>query len=83
MLPFFTILHPLVDACSETVLVVGGMLLQWVLAYNALAFVLQFPLGVALVHGEGAGDVRAEVTEIQAAKSTAVLGVRFDGKVLG
>ena len=48
MLPFFTILHPLVDACSVTVLVFGGMSWQRVLAYNALAFALQFPLGVAL-----------------------------------
>ena len=48
MLPFFTILHPFVDACSVTVLVVGGMSWQRVLAYNALAFALQFPLGVAL-----------------------------------
>ena len=48
MLPFFTILHPLVDACSVTVLVVGGMSWQRVLAYNALAFALQFPLGVML-----------------------------------
>ena len=45
---FYTILHPLVDACSVTVLVVGGMSWQRVLAYNALAFALQFPLGVAL-----------------------------------
>ena len=43
-----TFLHPLVDACSVTVLVVGGMSWQRVLAYNALAFALQFPLGVAL-----------------------------------
>ena len=48
MLPFFTILHPFVDACSVTVLVVGGMSWQRVLMYNALAFALQFPLGVAL-----------------------------------
>lgn len=48
MLSYFTILHPLVDACSVTVLVVGGMSWQRVLAYNALAFALQFPLGVAL-----------------------------------
>ena len=48
MLPLFTILHPLVDACSVTVLVVGGLSWQRVLAYNALAFALQFPLGVAL-----------------------------------
>ena len=48
MLPFFAILHPLVDACSVTVLVVGGMSWQRVLVYNALAFALQFPLGVAL-----------------------------------
>ena len=45
---FYTILHPLVDACSVTVLIVGGMSWQRVLAYNALAFALQFPLGVAL-----------------------------------
>ena len=44
----YTILHSLVDACSVTVLVVGGMAWQRVLAYNALAFALQFPLGVAL-----------------------------------
>ena len=48
MLPLFTLLHPLVDACSVTVLVVGGMSWQRVLAYNALAFATQFPLGVAL-----------------------------------
>ena len=30
-----------------TVLVVGGMSWQRVLAYNVLAFALQFPLGVA------------------------------------
>ena len=48
MLPLFTTLHPLVDACSVTVLVIGGMSWQRVLAYNALAFALQFPLGVAL-----------------------------------
>ena len=48
MLPLFTILHPLVDACSVTVLVVGGMSWQRVLAYNALAFALEFPLGMAL-----------------------------------
>ena len=48
MLLLFTILHPLVDACSVTVLVTGGMSWQRVVAYNALAFALQFPLGVAL-----------------------------------
>ena len=48
MLPLFTILHPLVDASSVTVLIVGGMSWQRVLAYNALAFALQFPLGVVL-----------------------------------
>ena len=48
MIPFFIILHPLVDACSVTVLVVGGMSWQRVLAYNTLAFALEFPLGVAL-----------------------------------
>ena len=48
MLSFLTILHPLVDACSVTVLVIGGMSWQRVLAYNALAFALQFPIGVML-----------------------------------
>ena len=50
----YTILHPLVDACSVTVLVVGGISWQRVLAYNALAFALQLPLGEV-----GAGDVVA------------------------
>ena len=48
MLKFFTILHPLVDACSVTVLVSGGMTWERLLAYNALAFALEFPLGIAL-----------------------------------
>ena len=52
----YTILHSLVDACSVTVLVVGGMAWQRVLAYNALAFALQFPLGVAL-------DVRPQLVK--------------------
>ena len=48
MLLLFTLFHPLVDACSVTVLVVGRMSWQRVLMYNELAFALQFPLGVAL-----------------------------------
>ena len=48
MLSLFTIIHPLVDACSVSVLVVGGMTLERVIAYNALAFALQLPLGVLL-----------------------------------
>ena len=48
MLPLFTIIHPLVDACSVSVLVAGGMTWERVIAYNALAFALQLPLGVLL-----------------------------------
>lgn len=39
---------PLVDACSVSVLVAGGMTWERVIAYNALAFALQLPLGVLL-----------------------------------
>ncbi len=48
MLPIFTAIHPLVDACSMGVLVAGGITWQRAMAYNAIAFALQFPLGVAL-----------------------------------
>lgn len=48
MLPLFTIIHPLVDACSVAVLVAGGMTWERVIAYNAMAFALQMPLGMAL-----------------------------------
>ena len=48
MLPLFTIIHPLVDACSVSVLVAGGMTWERVVVYNALAFALQLPLGVLL-----------------------------------
>ena len=41
-------LHPLVDACSAAVLVVGGLDWERILAYNAMAFAVQFPLGVIL-----------------------------------
>lgn len=41
-------LHPLVDACSVTVLVVGGLAWERILAYNAMAFAVQFPIGVML-----------------------------------
>lgn len=43
-----TFLHPLVDFCSVAVLATGGITFERWLAYNALAFALQFPLGVAL-----------------------------------
>ena len=46
MLPILTIMHPLVDACSMGVLAVGGMAVERILLYNALAFALQLPLGV-------------------------------------
>lgn len=45
---WFTAIHPLVDACSLCVLMAGGMTYGRWLAYNALAFALQMPLGVAL-----------------------------------
>ena len=48
MLSILTIIHPLVDACSMSVLVSGGMSWQRILLYNALAFALQLPLGVLL-----------------------------------
>lgn len=48
MLPPFTAMHPLVDACSYGVLLAGGMTWDRVLAYNAVAFALQLPFGVAL-----------------------------------
>ena len=48
MLSLFTIIHPLVDVCSVSVLVAGVMTWERVLAYNALAFALQLPLGVVL-----------------------------------
>lgn len=43
-----TLLHPLVDFCSVAVLVTGGNTVERWFAYNALAFALQLPLGVAL-----------------------------------
>ena len=45
---WFTLIHPLVDACSVSVLVAGGMTWGRAMAYNAIAFALQLPLGVAL-----------------------------------
>ena len=41
-----TFLHPLVDFCSVAVLATGGITFERWLAYNALAFALQLPLGV-------------------------------------
>ena len=46
MLTLFTIAHPLVDACSLSVLIAGGMSWQRVIAYNAMAFALQLPMGL-------------------------------------
>ena len=48
MFPRLVILHPLVDACSVTVLVSGGLAWERILAYNAIAFAVQFPIGVML-----------------------------------
>lgn len=48
MLALFTIIHPLIDACSVSVLVAGGITLERVIVYNALAFALQLPLGVLM-----------------------------------
>ena len=48
MLFLFTIIHPLVDACSVSVLVAGGMTWERVVAYNAMAFALQLPIGVLM-----------------------------------
>lgn len=48
MLVPFTAMHPLVDACSYGVLLAGGVTWERVLAYNAIAFALQLPFGVAL-----------------------------------
>ena len=48
MLVPFTAMHPLVDACSYGVLLAGGVTWERVLAYNAVAFALQLPFGVAL-----------------------------------
>lgn len=46
MLLLFTIAHPLVDACSLSVLIAGGMTWPRVVAYNAMAFALQLPMGL-------------------------------------
>lgn len=48
MLPALSIIHPLVDACSIGVLAAGGITWQRVIAYNAIAFALQLPLGAVL-----------------------------------
>ena len=48
MLPIMTITHPLVDACSMSVLAAGGMSWSRILVYNAVAFALQLPMGVVL-----------------------------------
>lgn len=46
MVSLLTIIHPLVDACSVSVLVSGGVTWEKVLCYNAIAFAMQFPLGI-------------------------------------
>jgi hypothetical protein len=45
MLLLFTIAHPLIDACSLSVLIAGGMSWQRVIAYNAMAFARVLGLG--------------------------------------
>lgn len=46
MLGVFTFAHPFVDACSMGVLIAGGMTWRRILAYNAIAFALQLPVGI-------------------------------------
>lgn len=41
-------IHPLVDACSVSVLVVGGMTWERVISYNAMAFAFQLPIGMLM-----------------------------------
>ena len=48
MLLIFTILHPLVDALSASVLWIGASGIMSFIAYNFCAFALQFPLGLVL-----------------------------------
>ena len=49
MLCHFSIMHPLIDACSVSVLVAGGMTWERVLIYNFLAFAMQLPFGMMMV----------------------------------
>ena len=56
MLPLFTLAHPLVDACSLSILIAGGMSWRRVVVYNAMAFALQLPMG--LMADERPGWVR-------------------------
>lgn len=46
LLDVFTVAHPLVDACSFAVLIAGGMTWPRIIAYNAIAFALQLPIGL-------------------------------------
>lgn len=48
MLFLFTIMHPIVDACSVSVLSVGGMTWERVFMYNFFAFAMQFPFGILM-----------------------------------
>ena len=43
-----TIIHPLIDACSVSVLIAGEMTWERVIAYNAMAFALQLPIGMLM-----------------------------------
>jgi len=46
MLAILTLAHPLVDACSVCVAISGGLTPGRILAYNAIAFAGQLPLGI-------------------------------------
>ena len=46
MLALLTIAHPFVDACSACVAIAGGLTSGRILAYNAIAFATQLPLGM-------------------------------------
>ena len=76
MLPLFTIIHPLVDACSVSVLVAGGATWERVLVYNALAFALQLPMGMLLDEWPrcGRGGFFAGTGLVLAAAIVAALG---------
>lgn len=46
MLALLTVAHPFVDACSACVAIAGGLTPGRILAYNAIAFATQLPLGM-------------------------------------
>lgn len=75
MVAIFTLIHPLVDACSFSVLLMGGMEWERVLVYNALAFALQYPLGLVLDARNGwCGMAFLIGTGLTAAAALAVAG---------